>query len=157
MRQTLWYWQSGQSGQSGQIPIIFSCIFHFYHLFHAHLFFFHYKLLHPSFFSLIKSTVCLISTVVIAHFYHLYTLFFLFKKSTVCSTFIMGAKLFFCVFFWQIYRSSNFHHFFTYFSLLPFISCTFFFFFFIANFYTYFFSLIKSTVCPITKVVIDHF
>merc|ERR1712002_310867 len=54
-----------------QIPIIFSCIFHFYHLFHAHLFFFHYKLLHPSFFSLIKSTICLISTVVIAHFYHL--------------------------------------------------------------------------------------
>ena len=48
----------------------FICIFHFYHTFYAHLFFFHYKLLHPSFFCLIKSTICPMCAVFLTHFYY---------------------------------------------------------------------------------------
>ena len=101
------------------------------------IFFFHYKLLHPSFFSPIKSTVCPISTVVIAHFY---TLFFslsnlsfvqhpLFHKYFHFYHLFYAHLFFFCIYFIvrltpilflsdQIYRLSNIHNF--YCSLLPF-------------------------------------
>ena len=110
----------------------FVCMFHFFHTFYAHLFFFYYELLHPSFFCLIKSTLCSMCRVFITHFYHLFFTLEIYRfsnshydRSFSIKHFSTNCYLSFSILFFIYLRdlpftqlsSSHMH-----FSLLPFVS-----------------------------------